>query len=74
MPLDLCRVFGHWSPSRHVDVDDSTRRVRNVSGVKALGSGAAADPLTDAVTRALVVPLRELYAVLWRWGLLDIDD
>ncbi|WP_160110894.1 MMPL family transporter [Mycolicibacterium houstonense] len=29
---------------------------------------------TDAVSRVLVLPLRELYAVLWRCGVIDIDD
>ncbi|WP_255376488.1 MULTISPECIES: Rv1535 domain-containing protein [unclassified Mycobacterium] len=38
------------------------------------GSGAPSDPLTDAVSRVLVLPLRELYAVLWRCGVLDVDD
>ncbi len=32
------------------------------------------DPLTDAVARLLSIPLRELYAVLWRLGIVDIDD
>ncbi|WP_409371547.1 Rv1535 domain-containing protein [Mycolicibacterium wolinskyi] len=34
----------------------------------------SADPLTDVVTRALAIPLRELYAVLWRCGVVEIDD
>ena len=34
----------------------------------------ASDPLTDAVARMLAVPLRELYAVLWRAGVVEIDD
>ncbi|WP_353589769.1 Rv1535 domain-containing protein [Mycobacterium sp. URHD0025] len=37
-------------------------------------SGTPSDPLTDAVSRVLVLPLRELYAVLWRCGVLDVDD
>jgi hypothetical protein len=32
------------------------------------------DPLTELVARALAVPLRELYAVLWRAGVVEIDD
>ena len=32
------------------------------------------DPLTDAVTGVLAVPLRELYALLWRVGLVEIED
>ena len=34
----------------------------------------SSDPLTDVVSRALLVPLRELYAVLWRAGVVEIDD
>ncbi|MGW4098390.1 Rv1535 domain-containing protein [Mycobacterium sp. NPDC004974] len=68
------RIFCHWSPFGHVDFDISTCRLRSVRGVSTSGSGAPADPLTDAVSRVLAVPLRELYAVLWRCGVLDIDD
>lgn len=35
--------------------------------------GMSSDPL-DAVTRALTIPLRELYAVLWRAGIVEIGD
>ncbi|WP_407664478.1 Rv1535 domain-containing protein [Mycolicibacterium grossiae] len=35
---------------------------------------AGSDPLTDVVTTALTWPLRELYAVLWRVGVLEVDD
>ncbi|MGV0592876.1 Rv1535 domain-containing protein [Mycolicibacterium porcinum] len=49
-------------------------RLLSVKGVITSGSGAPADPLTDAVSRVLTVPLREVYAVLWRCGVLDIDD
>jgi hypothetical protein len=37
-------------------------------------SGPRADPLTGAITELLAVPLRELYAVLWRVGVVKIDD
>ncbi|MDR7166328.1 hypothetical protein J2W56_000046 [Nocardia kruczakiae] len=30
------------------------------------------DPLTGALTQVLTVPLRELYAVLWRLGVIDV--
>lgn len=33
------------------------------------GSG---DPLTDLTTRLLSIPLRQLYAALWRAGLLEV--
>ena len=38
---------------------------------RSIGSGS--DPLTDVVARALTIPLRELYAVLWRAGIVEID-
>ncbi|WP_330234487.1 Rv1535 domain-containing protein [Nocardia sp. NBC_00508] len=34
--------------------------------------GVSSDPLTDALTQVLTVPLRELYAVLWRLGVIEI--
>jgi hypothetical protein len=34
----------------------------------------AGDPLVDATTRLLSVPLRQLYAVLWRAGVLVVDN
>ncbi|WP_353961796.1 Rv1535 domain-containing protein [Mycolicibacterium houstonense] len=72
--LGLLRVFCHWSPFRHVVFDFWRCRLRSVRGVRTSGSGAPSDPLTDAVSRVLVLPLRELYAVLWRCGVIDIDD
>jgi hypothetical protein len=30
------------------------------------------DPVVDAATRLLSIPLRELYAVLWRVGLIEV--
>lgn len=32
------------------------------------------DPFVGAVVGALSVPLREVYALLWRAGLLDVTD
>ncbi|MEA3529394.1 MULTISPECIES: Rv1535 domain-containing protein [Nocardia] len=32
------------------------------------------DPLTGALTQVLAVPLRELYAMLWRLGVIEIVD
>ncbi|OIN79756.1 hypothetical protein K3U93_04780 [Mycobacterium malmoense] len=34
--------------------------------------GAGGDPLADAATRLLSIPLRQLYAVLWRMGLIEV--
>ncbi|HEV7418930.1 MAG TPA: Rv1535 domain-containing protein [Mycobacterium sp.] len=36
--------------------------------------GVNSDPLTDVVARVLTVPLRDLYAVLWRTGIVEIAD
>jgi hypothetical protein len=35
--------------------------------------GAWPDPLTEAVAGVLAVPLRELYALLWRAGVVVVD-
>jgi hypothetical protein len=45
-----------------------------VGDVSNPGTGVSGDPLTDAVARVLTVPLRELYAVLWRAGVVEIVD
>ncbi|MEE6168760.1 MULTISPECIES: Rv1535 domain-containing protein [unclassified Mycolicibacterium] len=37
-------------------------------------SNVSVDPMADIVARVLTVPLRELYAMLWRCGVLHIDD
>lgn len=34
--------------------------------------GAGGDPLVDGAARLLSVPMRQLYAVLWRVGLLEV--
>jgi hypothetical protein len=35
---------------------------------------AESDPFVGVVAGALSVPLRQLYALLWRAGLLDLTD
>ncbi|WP_245553527.1 Rv1535 domain-containing protein [Nocardia veterana] len=35
---------------------------------------AGSDPLTGALTQLLTVPVRELYAVLWRIGVIDVES
>ncbi|WP_443093734.1 Rv1535 domain-containing protein [Nocardia anaemiae] len=37
-------------------------------------AGVGSEPLTGALTQVLTVPLRELYAVLWRLGVIEIVD
>jgi hypothetical protein len=45
-----------------------------VTAVAGVSVSIGPDPLTDAVTGLLTVPLRELYALLWRAGVVEIDD
>jgi hypothetical protein len=37
-------------------------------------AGAMSDPVVDVTTRLLSVPLHQAYALLWRAGLLSVDD
>ncbi|OSC39369.1 Rv1535 family protein [Mycobacterium decipiens] len=39
----------------------------------ALPFGAGGDPLVDGAARLLSIPLRHLYAALWRVGLLEVQ-
>lgn len=48
--------------------------IRTVSSVMTNGAGGGSDQLTGALTQVLAVPLRELYAVLWRLGVVEIVD
>jgi hypothetical protein len=34
--------------------------------------GAGSDPLVDVAARLLSIPLRQVYAVLWRVGLIEV--
>jgi hypothetical protein len=34
---------------------------------------AGSDPLVDTVARLLSIPLRQVYAVLWRIGLIEVS-
>jgi Transposase DDE domain group 1 len=45
-----------------------------IGTVMNLRTGRGSDPLTDVVAAALAIPLRELYAVLWRAGIVEIVD
>ena len=35
-------------------------------------NGAGSDPMLDATARLLSIPLRHMYAVLWRVGLIEV--
>lgn len=45
-----------------------------MSKVSTRGTETRADPLTGALAAVLAVPLRELYAVLVRAGVLVVED
>jgi hypothetical protein len=62
--LPLCHGRFNRAPLARVTVGD----------VSNPGTGVSGDPLTDVVARVLTVPLRELYAVLWRAGVVEIVD
>jgi hypothetical protein len=47
---------------------------RESVGVSKTGVGECTDPLAGILARLLTAPLREVYAVLWRVGLLEIVD
>ena len=49
------------------------RAVREVPRTPARRPAPASDPVVDLATRALTMPLRQVYAVLWRTGLLSVD-
>ncbi|WP_268956836.1 MULTISPECIES: Rv1535 domain-containing protein [Mycolicibacterium] len=66
-------IFGHSSPFGHVVVDFSRPGLRSLIGVTT-SVVRGPDPLTDVVARVLTIPLRELYAVLWRCGVVEIED
>jgi hypothetical protein len=58
-------------PSRHGVFDRWTPGLTTVVGMSPrLGS----DPLADAVARVLVVPVREMYAMLVSLGFVEIVD
>ncbi|MFW0153447.1 Rv1535 domain-containing protein [Mycobacterium sp. smrl_JER01] len=50
-----------------------TSAVRTVDVVANSEISASSDPVS-VVSRFFAIPLREVYAVLWRVGVLDIED
>jgi hypothetical protein len=72
------------APARKLTVvrDDATAQATTqVSGPKKVTRrvdtpppfGLGGDPLVDGAARLLSVPLRHMYAALWRVGLLDVQ-
>lgn len=47
-------------------VGHQTKRLRRPHG------NAVGDPLVDAAARLLSIPLRQVYAALWRVGLIEV--
>ncbi|WP_369803788.1 Rv1535 domain-containing protein [Mycobacterium sp. NAZ190054] len=50
-----------------------TPAVRTVDVVPISETSASSDPVS-VVSHFVAIPLREMYAVLWRLGVVDIDD
>ena len=53
------------------------RSLTGAAGVEAARRGHATpigggDPMVDAAARLLSIPLRQMYAVLWRVGLIEV--
>ncbi|WP_371413056.1 Rv1535 domain-containing protein [Mycolicibacterium sp. GF69] len=69
----VSRGFNHLLPSRHGVLGVWTPAVRTVEGVVAPGVAPSSDPLAVA-SGVIAIPLRELYAVLWRLGVVDLED
>ncbi|WP_241566749.1 Rv1535 domain-containing protein [Mycolicibacterium elephantis] len=67
------RFFRHWWSPCHGVFDVWTPADCTVVTVSSTGVKVGSDPLTDAVAGVLLIPLRELYAVLWRAGVVEID-
>ncbi|WP_407664290.1 Rv1535 domain-containing protein [Mycolicibacterium psychrotolerans] len=65
------RGFGHSLPFGHGEFAVPTPDIRTVEGVST--SGASSDPVS-VVSHVIAIPLREMYAALWRLGVLVIDD
>ena len=52
-----------------IQAPDPTKAARRVDS-RAVGGG---DPLVDGAARLLSIPLRHLYAALWRAGVLEVQ-
>jgi hypothetical protein len=54
------------APAPPLALAPATRRVRRAP----IDTGG--DPMVDATTRLLSIPLRHMYAALWRMGLIEV--
>jgi len=50
-----------------------TPAIRTVEGVSTPGVRVTSDPVS-VMSHFIAIPLREVYAVLWRLGVVDIED
>lgn len=58
----------------YTDVTTPAPRATHVSKRRAHRSAYTADPVVGMATRLLSGPLHQVYALLWRAGLLVVDD
>ncbi|OBF18253.1 Rv1535 family protein [Mycobacterium kubicae] len=66
-PAPKLTVVPNVAPTEAAVVKKETRRREDQP------FGAGSDPLVDGAARLLTVPLRHLYAALWRAGVLDVQ-
>jgi hypothetical protein len=57
------------APAARLTVAPESKRAPKRPHRAPIGGG---DPMVDAAARLLSIPLRELYAVLWRVGLIEV--
>ncbi len=60
-------------PFGHVGLGLQTPAIRTVEGVSTPGVRVTSDPVS-VMSHFIAIPLREVYAVLWRLGVVDIED
>jgi hypothetical protein len=62
---------------RHTDVAQApvqtTSRTKAIRAVSSQLVGAGSDPLLDGTARLLSIPVRHMYAALWRVGVLEVQ-
>jgi hypothetical protein len=66
-PQTKLRVVRDVSPTQAPAPKKATRRL------DAQPFGAGGDPLVDGAARLLSIPLRHVYAALWRVGVLEVQ-
>jgi hypothetical protein len=64
--LDDIDVVTTTAPAARLALAPEPKRVRRAP------IDAGGDPMVDATTRLLSIPLRHMYAALWRMGLIEV--